>query len=88
MHPQWFKHDLNAQCDAHEGEGLDRHNITLPEVHTRLLKAITAVGIPVVVVLIDGGTVACLRIKANAPAVIGVYPLGPAPWPTPLANPL
>jgi hypothetical protein len=71
LHPQWF--DSADDGDAREGEDLDRINITLPAVQLKLLQAINATGVPVVVVLINGGQVACRWVKANIPAVVEAW---------------
>jgi hypothetical protein len=71
LHPQWF--DNPGDGDAQEGEDNDRANITLPVVQLKLLKRIVQTGVPTVVVLINGGQVACPWVKANIPAVVEAF---------------
>jgi beta-glucosidase-like glycosyl hydrolase len=70
LHPQWFD---SGDGDAEEGEDNDRANITLSAVQLKLLQAVHATGVPVVVVLISGGQVAIPWAKANVPAIIQAW---------------
>ena len=63
LHPQWF--DNVPQNDVNEGEDRDRANITLPDVQLKLLQAVAAAGMPVVLVLINGGQLAIPWAKAS-----------------------
>lgn len=56
-----------------EGEGNDRANITLPSIQLKLLQAINETGVPIVVVLINGGQVACPWVKQHVPAVVEAF---------------
>ncbi len=70
LHPQWFD---SGDGDAEEGEDNDRANITLSPVQLKLLQAVHATGVPVVVVLITGGQVAIPWAKDNVPAIIQAW---------------
>ena len=58
-----------------EGEGHDRHNVTLPGAQQELFDQVYAANENVVVVLFNGGAIAVDKIKAsNAALVEGWYP--------------
>ena len=56
-----------------EREGYDRTKLTLPDGQVRLIKAVSAAGVKTVVVLINGGGVACEAWLADASAVLEAY---------------
>ena len=60
------------------GEGVDLAELTLSQSQSALLDAITATGIPVVVVLVQGRPHALPDLTGRAAAVLGVWP--PGPW--------
>ncbi|MET7508367.1 glycoside hydrolase family 3 N-terminal domain-containing protein [Streptomyces albidoflavus] len=60
------------------GEGVDLAELTLPQSQSALLYAITATGVPVVVVLIQGRSHALPDLTGRAAAVLGVW--YPGPW--------
>lgn len=70
---------LSPRLEGEEGEAClsaaagDRIAIELPEVQLELLKAIKAKGKPLVVVLLNGGAVACPWIKEHADAVVEAW---------------
>jgi beta-glucosidase len=56
-----------------EAEGQDRTETTLPGVQMSLVQNLTQVGTPIVVVLINGGTVSIEWIKDNVPAILEAW---------------
>ncbi|CAE8734057.1 unnamed protein product [Polarella glacialis] len=74
-----------AQCADHvvlalgldtisiEAEGLDRHNITLPEGQLELFRVVLGAGKPVTVVLLNGGIVASEELKQHASAIVEAW---------------
>ena len=73
LHPQWF--DDAPVDDSSEGEARDREDILLPAVQRQLIKAICATGVPVVLVLINGGQVAIPWAKQHVPSIVeSFYP--------------
>jgi hypothetical protein len=71
LHPQWF--DSTQDGDSQEGEGLDRSNITLAPIQLQLLQAIEATGVPVVLVMINGGQLAIPWAKQHIPAIVEAW---------------
>jgi beta-glucosidase len=58
---------------AQEGEGFDRKSIELPDVQQRLIKALHAIGKPVVMVNCSGSAVAMPWETANLPAILQAW---------------
>ena len=56
-----------------EREGYDRTNLTLPPGQEQLIKAVSATGVKVVVVLINSGGIACEGWLGNVSAVLEAY---------------
>lgn len=56
-----------------EREGYDRTNLTLPPGQEELIKAVSATGVKVVVVLINSGGIACETWLGVVPAVLEAY---------------
>ncbi len=56
-----------------EGEGRDRRRIELPAEQTRMLEAVKGTGIPMVVVLMNGGALASVYAEENANAVMEAW---------------
>ena len=59
--------------DASEGEGRDRADILLPAVQLALLQAVYATGVPVVLVLINGGQLAIPWAKQHVPSIVEAF---------------
>ena len=71
LHPQWF--DSTHDGDSQEGEDLDRANISLAAIQLQLLQAIEATGVPVVLVLINGGQLSIPWAKDHIPAIVEAF---------------
>ena len=56
-----------------EREGYDRTNLTLPPGQEQLIKAVSATGVKVVVVLINSGGIACEAWLGDVSAVLEAY---------------
>eukprot|EP00047_Mylnosiga_fluctuans_P006447 m.246915 g.246915 ORF g.246915 m.246915 type:complete len:772 (-) comp15227_c0_seq1:9-2324(-) len=59
-----------------EGEGHDRHNITLPGVQEQLIESLIATGKPVTIVLMNGGIVAIDSLKTAPAAIVEAWYTG------------
>ncbi len=59
-----------------ESEGKDRNTIDLPGVQLQLIQQLYQVGKPMVVVLINGGSVSIEWIKDNVPAILEAWYAG------------
>jgi len=58
---------------SQEGEEHDRSNCTLPGLQSELVEAVTRVGKPTVMVLINGGAMCLGPVKAMAPAIVEAF---------------
>jgi beta-D-xylosidase 4 len=56
-----------------EGEGHDRHELTLPGQQEALVKAVAATGTPVVLVLVHGGPLAIEGLLAVTPSILDAH---------------
>ncbi len=56
-----------------EGEGHDRHVLTLPGQQEALVQAVAATGTPTIVVLVHGGPLAIEGLKASMPAILDAH---------------
>ncbi len=66
----------NSVKPSTSGEGIDLHDITLTGAQEKLIRAVHAVGKPVVVVLVAGKPFAIPWVKENIPAVLAQWYAG------------
>jgi beta-glucosidase len=65
--------DRSGWFEATTGEGKDRSSLALPGVQQQLLEAIAAVGVPVVLVLVNGRPLAVNWAADHVPAIVEAW---------------
>jgi len=76
LSPRLEGEEMRVQVDGFSGG--DRVSIDLPKVQEKLLKAVTATGTPVVMVLLNGSAMAVNWADANIPAIVEAWYPGQA----------